>query len=67
MDAGLGSRLDPERFAQGMTYAQYLSYIGTPENLAREAGWWLGTQRRDLSGLFREWGAAGASAMPRPR
>ena len=55
MDARPGSRLDPERFAQGMTYAQYLSYIGTPENLAREAGWWLGTQRRDLSGLFREW------------
>lgn len=30
------------------------SYIGTPENLAREAGWWLGTKRPDLSGLFRE-------------
>ncbi|MGH7305605.1 MAG: thioredoxin family protein [Candidatus Rokuibacteriota bacterium] len=30
-------------------------YVGTPENLAREAGWWLGLQRHDFSGLLREW------------
>ena len=31
----------PERFARGMTIAQYLDFIGTPENLARETGWFL--------------------------
>jgi hypothetical protein len=45
----------PERFAQGMTFDQYVAYASTPENLAREAGWWLGTQRKDLSGLLRSW------------
>ena len=35
----------PERFAQGMTFAQYLDDIGMPENLAREAGWWRGPER----------------------
>ena len=43
----------PERFARGMTIAQYLDFIGTPENLAREAGWWLGPQRHDFSGPLR--------------
>ena len=37
----------PERYARGMTIAQYLDFIGTPGNLAREAGWWLGPQRHD--------------------
>jgi len=45
----------PARFAAGMTFAQYLDYIGTPENLAREAGWWLGRERRDLSQRIRSW------------
>ena len=45
----------PERFARGMTTAQYLDFIGTPENLAREAGWWLGSQRHDFSGPLRAW------------
>ena len=45
----------PERFARGMTIEQYLDFIGTPENLAREAGWWLGPQRDDFSGPVREW------------
>ena len=45
----------PERFASGMTFSQYLDYIGTPENLARESGWWLGRERRDLSGIIRPW------------
>jgi hypothetical protein len=44
-----------ERFTQGMTFEQYAAYVGTPENLAREAGWWLGPQRRDFSGLLRAW------------
>jgi hypothetical protein len=47
--------LTPERFAQGRTFAEYLDYIGTPENLARESGWWLGKERRDLSGIIRSW------------
>jgi len=38
-----------------MTFDQYVAYAGTPENLAREAGWWLGRQRRDFSGLLRDW------------
>ena len=45
----------PERFARGMTFDQYVAYAGTPENLQREAGWWLGTQRHDFSGLLRAW------------
>jgi len=28
-----------ERFARGMTFDEYVAYAGTPENLAREAGW----------------------------
>src|SRR2546425_3028277 len=47
--------ITPERFAQGMTFDQYVTYASTPENLEREAGWWLGTTRQDLSGLLREW------------
>jgi len=51
-----------ERFAQGMTFEEYVKYVGTPENLTREAGWWLGPQRRDFSGLLRDWhGRAGLS------
>ena len=56
MGAGRGSGVvTPERFATGMTFAQYLDYIGTPENLAREAGWWRGTERVDWSARLREW------------
>jgi hypothetical protein len=42
-----------ERFSQGMTFDQYVTYTGTPANLAREAGWWLGPKRMDFSGLLR--------------
>lgn len=45
----------PERFGSGMTFEQYLTFIGTPENLAREAGWWLGPRRMDWSGPLRAW------------
>jgi hypothetical protein len=40
----------PERFAEGMTYDEYVAYIGTPENLAREATG--GATRRDYSDFF---------------
>src|SRR4029453_19593721 len=42
-----------ERVAQGMTFDEYVRYTATPENLAREAGWWLGRERKDLSGILR--------------
>ncbi len=45
----------PERFAQGLTFEQYLDDIATPENLAREAGWWRGPERVDWSGRLRAW------------
>ena len=47
--------LTPERFAQGMTFDEYVAYTATPANLARESGWWLGTVRKDLSDLLRGW------------
>ena len=56
MAAGRGSRVvTPERFATGMTFDRYMDYIGTPENLAREAGWWRGPERVDWSGPLRTW------------
>ena len=47
--------MTPERFASGMTFEQYMTFIGTPENLAREAGWWRGPQRMDWSGILQAW------------
>jgi thioredoxin family protein len=41
-----------ERFAQGMTFEQYVTYTATPESLKREAS--LGGARQDWSGLLRE-------------
>ena len=49
--------MTPERFAQGMTFDRYLEYLGTPENLEREAGWWLGPQRVDFSDILRKYHA----------
>jgi len=55
------SIVTPERFAQGMTFDEYVRYVGSPENLAREA--WGGyfpdsgsmpTARKDNSAVFRE-------------
>ena len=40
------------RFAQGMTFDQYLAFIASPQNLAREAS--MGGTRRDWSGWLRE-------------
>ena len=40
-----------ERFAQGMTFDEYVAYIGSPENLRRDAN---SGPRRDYSAFFRE-------------
>jgi hypothetical protein len=50
-----GRVVTPARFASGMTFDQYMAFVGTPENLAREAGWWLGPVRMDFSGPLRTW------------
>ncbi len=51
MGSGRGSRLvTPERFATGMDFDQYMEFIGTPENPAREAGWWRGPVRVEWTG-----------------
>ena len=49
------------RFAKGMTFDEYVKYVGTPENLAREgfAGYHpdagsIGGPRKDNSAVFRE-------------
>jgi hypothetical protein len=58
------------RFAQGMTFDEYVQYVGTPENLAREAGWWRGPQRRDagpgVGALHGRVGGAAAVAVLSP-
>jgi thioredoxin family protein len=55
------SVVTPERFAKGMTFDEYVRYVGSAENLAREA--WGGyvadggstpTARKDTSAVFRE-------------
>ena len=55
------SVVTPERFAQGMKFDEYVKYVGSPENLAREAfgGYFpdsgsMGTARKDNSAVFRE-------------
>ncbi len=50
--------MTPERFAKGMTFDDYLKFIGSPENLARE-GWDIQRFARcdprvDWSGYLRE-------------
>ena len=41
-----------ERFASGMTFDQYVAYVGSPENLKREGP--SGAPRKDWSGFLRE-------------
>lgn len=41
-----------ERFRSGMTFDEYVAYIGTPQNLAREGSG--GAPRRDFSAYFRQ-------------
>jgi len=55
------SVVTPERFAKGMTFDAYVRYVGTPENLAREAfgsyvadGGSAPATRKDNSAVFRE-------------
>jgi len=55
------SVVNAARFAKGMTFDDYVKYVGTPENLAREgfAGYHpdagsIGGQRKDNSPVFRE-------------
>ena len=55
------SAVTRERFAKGKTFDEYVQYVGSPENLAREAfgsyypdGGSIGTARRDNSSVFRE-------------
>jgi len=55
------SVVTPERFAQGMSFDQYLAYAGSPENLAREGfgsyfpdGGSKGTARPDNSAALRD-------------
>jgi hypothetical protein len=47
------SVVTPVRYASGMTFSQYVAYVGTPENLKREGTG--GTQRPDNSAAIREW------------
>ena len=44
------SVVTPERFTSGMTFDQYVAYVGTPENLKREGS---GRPRSDMSAHLR--------------
>src|SRR5436853_7121147 len=46
------SAVTPERFATGMTFDQYVAYVGTAENHKREGS--QGEARRDWSGYLRK-------------
>src|SRR5260370_41018194 len=55
------SVVTPERFVKGRTFDQYMGYVGSPENLAREAfgsyfpdGGARPAPRKDNSAVFRE-------------
>ncbi|MBI3637120.1 MAG: thioredoxin family protein [Candidatus Rokubacteria bacterium] len=41
-----------QRFAQGMTFDEYVKFIGTPENLKREGS--MNLARKDWTGFFRK-------------
>jgi hypothetical protein len=47
------SVVTPERFASGRTFEEYLAFIPTPENLAREGS--ASGPRRDQSAAMRAW------------
>ena len=56
-----GSVVTAERFAKGMTFDEYVKYVGSAENLAREAfaayhpdAGSIGGPRKDNSSVFRE-------------
>lgn len=48
----VASGITPERFAQGMTFDEYVAFIATPYNLAREGSG--GGPRVDRSAYFRD-------------
>jgi len=48
----MASVVTPERFASGMTFDEYVAYIGSAANLVREGSG--GAPRRDFSAFFRE-------------
>ena len=56
------SVVTPERFAKGMTFDEYVKYVGSPENLAREAfgggyfpdGGSFSAPRKDNGQIFRD-------------
>src|SRR5712664_2035968 len=55
------SAVTAERFAKGMTFDEYVTYAGSPQNLAREAfgsyypdGGAMGIPRKDNSAVLRE-------------
>ena len=55
------SAVTPERFAKGRTFDEYVTYVGSAENLAREAfgsyfpdGGAKPAPRKDNSAVFRE-------------
>jgi hypothetical protein len=57
----VSSVVTPERFAKGRTFEEYVTYVGSPENLAREAfGSYFpdagskGAPRKDNSAVLRE-------------
>src|SRR5690348_4661848 len=50
-DTAIPPIVTPERFAQGMTFDEYVRYLSTPENLQREA---TAGSRVDRSSFFRE-------------
>ena len=56
------SVVTPERFASGMTFEQYLAYVGAPENLKREGS---GRPRSDMTANLRA--ACGVAAGRRRR
>ena len=43
--------VSPQRFAQGMTFEQYVAFISTPENLRREGS--FNRPRKDYGAFFR--------------
>jgi Thioredoxin len=47
----MASVVTPERYASGMTFDEYVDYVGTPENLAREPS--TGAPRQNYSGFLR--------------
>src|SRR4051812_19496544 len=50
-DQGMTNVMDAKRFAQGMTFDEYVAFIGTAENLARGAST---GPRLDFRAFFRE-------------